>query len=46
MLQIKKRNGQIERFDLSKMAKAIYKARLDANQERSIEHCFAEARAI
>jgi len=36
-MQVRKRTGQIEEFDISKVAKAIYKARLDANVSQTLE---------
>jgi hypothetical protein len=45
-MKVQKRNGTVEGFNINKMAKAIYKARLDANEERTIEECIAEAREI
>jgi len=45
-MQVQKRNGEKESFDINKMAKAIYNARLDANEERTIEECIAEAREV
>lgn len=46
MSQVRKRNGQIEQFDLIKIAKAIYKARVDAGQEHDLEYCVNEAKEI
>ena len=45
-MQVQKRNGTVEPFNINKMAKAIYKARLDANEEKTIEECVVEAREI
>jgi hypothetical protein len=45
-MQVQKRNGELESFNINKMAKAIYNARLDANEERTIEECIAEAREV
>lgn len=45
-MRIKKRNGQIEDFDLIKIAKAIYKARVDAGQDKDLEFCVNEAKDI
>lgn len=45
-MKIKKRNGDIENFDLMKIAKAIYKARIDARQDRDFEFCVEEAKKI
>jgi hypothetical protein len=45
-MQVQKRNGELENFNINKMAKAIYNARLDANEERTIEECVAEAREV
>jgi hypothetical protein len=45
-MQVQKRNGETQSFDINKMAKAIYNARLDANEERTIEECIAEAREV
>ena len=46
MSQVRKRNGQIEQFDLIKIAKAIYKARVDAGQDKDLEYCVNEAKEI
>jgi ribonucleoside-diphosphate reductase alpha chain len=45
-MQVRKRTGQIEEFDISKVAKAIYKARLDANVSQTLEESFIEARKV
>ena len=45
-MQVQKRNGEVESFNVNKMAKAIYNARLDANEERTIEECILEAREV
>jgi hypothetical protein len=45
-MQVQKRNGELETFNINKMAKAIYNARLDANEEKTIEECIAEAREV
>jgi len=31
-MQVRKRNGVLENFDINKIGKAIYKARIDADQ--------------
>jgi ribonucleoside-diphosphate reductase alpha chain len=45
-MQVKKRNGDGQIFDLMKIAKAIYRARIDANQEKTLEECVKEAREV
>ena len=45
-MEVKKRDGQIESFDVLKIAKAIYKARLDAGQNKDLEFCVNEAKTI
>lgn len=45
-MQVQKRNGQTESFNINKMAKAIYNARLDANEEKTIEECILEAHEV
>jgi ribonucleoside-diphosphate reductase alpha chain len=45
-MQVRKRNGKVEEFDITKIAKAIYKARLDAKQDKSVEDCLNEAKKI
>jgi hypothetical protein len=45
-MQVQKRNGELESFNINKMAKAIYNARLDANEERTIEECIVESREV
>ena len=45
-MQVKKRDGQIEQFDVLKIAKAIYKARLDAGQNKDLDFCVNEAETI
>ena len=43
---VKKRNGEIESFDIFKIAKAIYKARIDAGEMKDLEHCVNEAKQV
>lgn len=43
---VQKRNADKQEFDLIKVAKAIYKARVDAGQDRYLEDCVAEAEEI
>lgn len=45
-MQVKKRNGSLENFDIIKIAKAIYRARLDAGYDKSLEDCVSEAKEI
>jgi ribonucleoside-diphosphate reductase alpha chain len=45
-MQVKKRNGEGQIFDVMKIAKAIYRARIDANQEKTLEECVKEAREV
>jgi ribonucleoside-triphosphate reductase len=45
-MQVQKRNGETQSFDINKMAKAIYNARLDANEEKTIDECVEEARQV
>jgi ribonucleoside-diphosphate reductase alpha chain len=45
-MQVKKRNGDGQIFDVMKIAKAIYRARIDANQEKTLEECVKEAREV
>ena len=45
-MKVRKRNGKERGFDLTKIAKAIYKARIDANQDRTLEECIEEAKII
>lgn len=45
-MQIRKRNGEVQNFDLIKIAKAIYKARIDAGQDKDLEFCVNEAKEI
>jgi len=45
-MQVRKRNGQVEDFDILKIARAIYMARLDAGQEKELEDCLEEAEFI
>jgi ribonucleoside-diphosphate reductase alpha chain len=45
-MQVKKRNGDGQIFDIMKIAKAIYRARIDANQEKTLEECVKEAREV
>jgi ribonucleoside-diphosphate reductase alpha chain len=45
-MQVKKRNGDGQIFDVMKIAKAIYRARIDANQEKNLEECVKEAREV
>lgn len=42
-MQVRKRNGSLEQFDVIKIAKALYNARLDAGYEKSLEECVNEA---
>jgi len=35
-MQVKKRNGDGQIFNVMKIAKAIYRARIDANQEKTL----------
>lgn len=46
MRQIRKRNGKIQDFDIIKIAKSIYKARIDAGREKSLEYCVEEAKEV
>ena len=43
---VQKRNAEKQEFDLIKVAKAIYKARVDAGQDRYLEDCVKEAEEI
>jgi hypothetical protein len=43
---VQKRNAEQQDFDLLKIAKAIYKARIDAGQDRDLEECVLEAEKI
>lgn len=45
-VQVRKRNGKIEEFDITKIAVAIYRTRLDANQEKSLTQCINEAKEV
>lgn len=45
-MQVKKRNGSLEDFDIIKIAKAIYKARIDAGYNKTLEECVSEAKKI
>ncbi|MBN2839301.1 MAG: hypothetical protein JXM74_11150 [Fusobacteriaceae bacterium] len=45
-MQIRKRNGETQSFDLMKIAKAIYKARIDAGQDKDLEFCVNEAKEV
>jgi len=45
-LQVKKRNGDIQEFDIIKIAKAIYKARIDAVKDKTLEDCVTEAQEV
>lgn len=45
-MQVRKRNGELEDFDILKIAKAIYRARLDAGQEKELDECVEEAQFI
>jgi hypothetical protein len=45
-MRVQKRNGEVQKLDINKMAKAIYKARLDANEEKTMEDCLTEAREV
>lgn|GEM_PF-7133955 len=45
-MQVKKRNGELEDFNLMKIAKAVYRARLDAGYEKDLERCVDEAKII
>jgi ribonucleoside-diphosphate reductase alpha chain len=45
-MKVKKRNGELQDFNLIKIAKAIYKARLDAGYEKDMEQCIFEADQI
>jgi ribonucleoside-diphosphate reductase alpha chain len=45
-MQVKKRNGDGQIFNVMKIAKAIYRARIDANQEKTLEECMKEAREV
>lgn len=42
-MQVKKRNGALEEFNILNIAKAIYKARIDAVKDKSLEECLTEA---
>ena len=45
-MKVRKRKGEIENFNYLKIAKAIYKARLDAGQNQDLEYCVNEAKTI
>lgn len=45
-MQVRKRNGELEEFNVLKIAKAIYRARLDAGQEKELDDCVHEAEMI
>lgn len=45
-MQVKKRNGELEDFNLLKIATAIYRARLDAGYQQELEQCVKEAKDI
>lgn len=45
-MQVKKRNGKLEEFNIEKIAKAIYKTRLEANQDKNLQDCIKEAKKI
>lgn len=45
-MKVKKRNGELQKFDLIKIAKAIYRARLDAGYEKELDECVHEAKEI
>jgi len=45
-MQVKKRNGELEEFNVLKIAAAIYKARLDAGYNKSLTECVDEAKII
>ncbi len=45
-MKVKKRNGKIQGFNYLKIAKALYRARVDANEEKDLESCVQEAKSI
>ena len=45
-MKVRKRNGRLQEFDLIKIANAIYKARLDAGYEETLDDCLFEATKI
>lgn len=46
MFKVKKRDGSIVEFNVMKIAKAIFKSRLDENQDVEVEDCVSEAKEI
>ncbi len=45
-MKVRKRNGDIEDFNIAKIVSALYGARIDAGQDGNLEKCFDEARSV
>jgi hypothetical protein len=45
-MKVRKRNRELQGFNLLKITKAIYRARLDAGYEKTLDECVFEAKEI
>lgn len=45
-MKVRKRKGEVEDFDIIKIAKAIYKARVDSGERKELEDCVREAKQV